>query len=130
MMRDLNADRYGRLVACYDFPFVMHLGREIFVFNTPLEAIEDWRAFRHRLVENGHFRCALTVVAQELPRAGRFRVWAELHHEDAAGRPSGKSRMTYFFRRADRGLRLEMEHVTQRALRNPVLKSVSAVARR
>ena len=62
-------------------------------------------------------------LALELPRAGRFRAWAELTHTDAAGEISGQSKIIYYFRDHGDHHRLEMQSVIA-----PVLPRFQALA--
>lgn len=123
MIAHLNADRWAELVKTYDYPFVLNVRGRMMVLHSPDDAMEAWQIFRGSMTAKGHMSSTVRLTALELPRAGRFRAWAELTHTDAAGEISGQSKIIYYFRDHGDHHRLEMQSVIA-----PVLPRFQALA--
>ena len=52
-----------------------------------------WQVFRGPMTVKRRVNSAVRLTVLELPRAGRFRAWAELTDTDAAGKISARSRI-------------------------------------
>lgn len=116
MTADINAGRFADWVAQCDFPFAMQVEGEMTVYQTPALALAAWQRCEATRRAAGIVQVQTRIVALELPRLSRFRVWTEVLHLDAAGIAQSASQVIHYFR--DRGdwYCLEMQAVSARAV--------------
>ena len=104
----LLAGRFDDLSLEYLFPLPIYLNNHLLAFGDASQGIERASAMRDIFAKRQIETLTITVLAIEIPRSGRFRVWADWH---AISRQSDRSRrlgLTYFMRDTGHGIRSEM----------------------
>lgn len=106
------AGQLDEILAEHQFPLPVDFGDSRLVVHTPDEA---------RLLL-GHLRAAYagcgvnalvpTITAIDLPRGGRFRIWADWHGTSETGQPAHLSSVVYYCRQVPSGMRIEMVDCT------------------
>lgn len=82
----LSAGRYDLLVEEYAYPLTVYVGREPQVVADKPGAWAFFQAFHAMLAASGISKVTARVVAEDLPRGGRSRVWCDWYGEGADGR--------------------------------------------
>ncbi|MFM2388608.1 MAG: hypothetical protein RLZZ437_163 [Pseudomonadota bacterium] len=116
MVALLNADDYAGLANYYDFPFMMEMEDTAVLFNRPDEAMAAWANFRSVMRQLGIHSSDIRVVAVELPRMARQRVWIEFMHFDIHGQKLRSADLTLYFRLRPQKMTLVMQHVTRQSV--------------
>ncbi len=65
------------IVADYDYPFALQVEEDLTVFATKAEFAAALAAYRGQLATSGVTEVIARMTAVELPRDGRFRIWAD-----------------------------------------------------
>ncbi|MCB6179250.1 hypothetical protein LHP98_14075 [Rhodobacter sp. Har01] len=100
-------------VSDYDFPLPVLTSQGRDVLMTPQRLIDNWTATNAGCRALGCTHLALRLVARELPRGSRFRLWLRYAYLTAAEAPAAGVEATFYCR--DRGHRIcvEMIEVTR-----------------
>ncbi len=126
----LMAGRSDDLAGEYVFPLAMYLGKTPLVVpdRAQLAMVLDQVCANHRA--RGVRHLTARVVAMDLPRQGRFRVWASYHEQDVSGRAVGQSTGVLYCRLTEQGIRTEMVDYTRlNDARDWLQTGIRAVAR-
>jgi hypothetical protein len=113
----LNAADHRNFVADCEFPLAMHVEGSLVVYVNAEAMIEGLQRFRHLLALDGMVGMAPRLRAVEIPRHGRFRIWAHWDHFDAEGRQRGRSDFLYHCHQQQGRITIEMLQVTRAASR-------------
>ena len=84
-----------------------------YLFPLPVYLENHMIALRDRQIE----RLTITVRAVEVPRDGRFRVWADWHAVSGQARRTRRLGLVYYMRDTRQGYRSEMLHYSRHTLR-------------
>jgi hypothetical protein len=106
----LLAGRFEETCGEYLFPLPVYLENHMFAVRNASESIDRAAALRDLFHKRQIETLTITINAVELPRGGRFRVWADWH---AVSRTSNRSRLlglTYYMRDTEDRYRSEMLH--------------------
>lgn len=109
----LMAGRLQDVVQGYTYPLPLHMGAHRIVVRTPDEALAMLGLLRTALIDRGVVQLRPTVTAIDLPRAGRFRVWADWHELAIPVDGTRMSSAVYYCRNTGSGLRTEMVAYTR-----------------
>jgi hypothetical protein len=104
----LFAGRYDEIIRHYDFPLALSLQGRVTAITSPVRLWEFLRHLHVSLKARGIVRSEAELVAVELPRDGRFRVWARWHEISAKPNSCGTSDALYYCARTQSGFRTEM----------------------
>lgn len=74
----LTAGRYDLMARGYDYPFPAFLNGQQVVLTTPDAACSLFGLFHAAMQAEGLTRLKSVIVAEEIPRRGRFRIWVDL----------------------------------------------------
>lgn len=108
----LLSGRIEELVASYIYPLPLYLQSQCQVLHSPLDAYLVFDLLRTALLQRGVVSLRPQVNAVELPRGGRFRVWADWHEIACPVEDSRKSSVIYYCRETRFGPRVEMINYT------------------
>lgn len=101
------------LLDSYIFPLPLFLPEQRLLLSGRDEARVVFGLLRHWLLRSGVTALQPQVLAVELPRAGRFRMWVDWHERIM---PSGETRTCsaiYYCRATNLGPRIEMLNYTR-----------------
>jgi hypothetical protein len=116
----LNAADHRGLVAAFDFPLALHVEGSLVVYVNAAAMIEGLQRFRQLLAQDGLVTMLPRLRAVEIPRQGRFRIWAHWEHFDAQGRQRSRSDYLYHCHQGRGRITVEMVQVTRAATRRLV----------
>lgn len=108
----LLSGQIDTLVSDFEFPLPVYLGSRRLVIHSHDQAWVIFNHLRTAYVERGVVLLRPKVLALDLPRAGRFRVWVDWHEIAFPAEASRISQAVYFCRQTDIGLRTEMLNYT------------------
>lgn len=106
----LLAGRFDDLAPEYLFPMPVYVNDQMIPLRCPAEGINRAAALRDLLQRRQVDMLKITVKAVELPRAGRFRVYADWHALSQTAKQSQLWQLTYYMRDTAQGVRSEMLH--------------------
>ncbi|NHB76295.1 hypothetical protein [Rhodobacter calidifons] len=112
----LLAGRIEALLDYYAFPLPIFLPAERLLLSGRPEARLFLSLLRQRLLRDGVAALRPEVRAVELPRAGRFRVWADWNELTLAGEAGRSSSAVYFCRATALGPQVEMVNYTRASM--------------
>ena len=113
IVAELGAGDLPRLVSHFDFPLAMYGASRLWVMHGPRDLIDRVDGIVERFRHDGP--PAARVVAMDLPRNNRFRVWAQLTRCDASAEVVHKSDWILYCRDHNPRIAVEMLHVTRLA---------------
>jgi len=101
----LLAGRFDAILADHRFPLPVDFGASRLVVRT---------------ADEGRMLLSLmpTITALDLPRGGRFRIWADWHGTTREGSPLHLASVIYYCRQVPGGLRIEMVDCTRLLIRD------------
>lgn len=108
----LLCGRIEEMVASYIYPLPVYMQSRCMILNSPLDAYLVFDMLRKALVGRGVVALQPQVNAVELPRGGRFRVWADWHELAFPVEETRKSSVIYYCRETESGPRVEMINYT------------------
>ena len=73
----LSSGRYDLMVTEYAYPLTVYIGDQQHQFAGPDDVWAFYQSFHSAMNAQGYDRMTARVTAEDLPRAGRFRVWTE-----------------------------------------------------
>ena len=101
-----NGDFAG-VIGHYDFPLPLEMEDRKVLITRPAEMERLLRALHHQRKSARFAATEPEIMAVELPRRRRFRLWVRYHHLDAAGMRLDHSDRIFHCR--DRGVRVLIE---------------------
>lgn len=104
----LLAGRFEDMSREYLFPLPVYLENHIIALRDVAEGIDRAAALRDLLRKRQIETLTITVKAIEIPRGGRFRVWADWHAVSRACNLSRLLGLTYYMRDTGQGFQSEM----------------------
>lgn len=108
----LLCGRIEEMVASYIYPLPVYMQSRCMILQSPLDAYLVFDMLRKALVGRGVVALQPQVNAVELPRDGRFRVWADWHELAFPVEETRKSSVIYYCRQTEAGPRVEMINYT------------------
>ncbi len=103
---------FAGVIGHYDFPLPLELEDRKFLLTRPAEMEHLLRDLLRARKRARFFSTDAEIMALELPRRARFRVWVRYHHLDSVGAVLDQSDRIFHCR--DRGrLLIEALHVTR-----------------
>lgn len=108
----LLCGRIEELVASYVYPLPVYMQSRCMILHSPLDAYLVFSMLRKALLERGVVSLRPQVNAVELPRGGRFRVWADWHELAFPVEETRKSSVIYYCRESEFGPQVEMINYT------------------
>jgi hypothetical protein len=112
----LLGGRIEEMVASYIYPLPMYLQSRCLVLNSPLDAFVVFDLLRTALLERGVVSLRPQVTAVDIPRGGRFRVWADWHELTHLPENTYKSSVIYYCRETGLGPQVEMINYTHMSM--------------
>ena len=109
----LLSGRYEDLARQYDQPLPVFLGDQRLTFASNTILASYFKTFHSALNERGIAALAPTLIARELPRKGRFRLWVQWDYGRPQQPPSHSADCIYYCRSGDGGLVTEMIQYTR-----------------
>ena len=100
------------LVLSYIYPLPVFLPQQRLVLQGPEEARYVFQVLRNALVRGGIVALNPQVVALELPRAGRYRLWVDWQEIAHHGGVVSSSSAVYYCRATPLGPMIEMVNYT------------------
>jgi hypothetical protein len=100
--------KFQAFAATYAYPLVVHIDDELYPYPSEASFIPRVAAFRDMLERHGVCHIIPKVEAIELPRKGRFRVWASWAYLRANGDVHDTNRCVIYLRSVDGVLQSEM----------------------
>lgn len=110
--RWLLSGRIDEILAEHQFPLPVDFGASRLVIRSPDEGRLLLGHLRAAYSGRGVTALVPTVTAVDLPRGGRFRVWADWHDATRSGVATHVASMVYYCRKVPTGLRIEMVDCT------------------
>jgi hypothetical protein len=96
----------------YIYPLPLYLASSRVIVRAPEEAAAMLRLVRAAFLERGVVALDPKVVAIDLPRAGRFRVWVDWHELAVPVEGTRISSAIYYCKATPAGIRTEMVNYT------------------
>jgi len=106
----LLAGQFEDMSRDYLFPLPVYLEHHMIALRTRAEGIARAAGLRNLLQMRQIERLTITVRAVEVPRDGRFRVWADWHAVSGSALRSRQLGLVYYMRDTRHGYRSEMLH--------------------
>lgn len=110
----LLAGRFEDMSREYLFPLPVYLEDHMIALRDASDGIDRAANLRAILARRQIETLTITVKAVEVPRAGRFRVWADWHAVSKTSNRSRRLGLVYFMRETRHGYRSEMLHYSRR----------------
>ncbi len=108
----LLAGRIDEIVAQHQFPLPVDFGDSRLIVRSPDEARMLLGHLRAAYAGRGVAALVPTITALDMPRGGRFRIWADWHHATQSGSPTYLASVIYYCRQVPAGMRIEMVDCT------------------
>jgi hypothetical protein len=108
----LLVGQFDRIVAEHRFPLPVDFGDNRLVVRTADEARMLLGHLSATYAGRGVTSLLPTITAVDLPRGGRFRIWADWHVATHPGSPTHLASVVYFCRQVPAGMRIEMVDCT------------------
>ena len=108
----LLAGQFDGIVAEHRFPLPVDFGDNRLVVRTADEARMLLGHLSATYAGRGVTSLLPTITAVDLPRGGRFRIWADWHAATHPGSPKHLASVVYFCRQVPAGMRIEMVDCT------------------
>ena len=112
----LTAGRYDLMAQGYDYPFPAFLNGQQLVLTTPAAACSLFGLFHAAMRAEGLTRLNSVIVAEEIPRHGRFRLWVDLIGDGPEATGVFLARSILYCRCAPGGDRVEMLELSNLSL--------------
>jgi hypothetical protein len=100
--------KYHAFAETYAYPLVIHVGDQLTSYPSAAAFIPAVTRFRDILDRHGVRHILPEVEAIELPRKGRFRVWANWSYVRTDGSVHDTARCVHFLSTSDGQFRIEM----------------------
>lgn len=100
--------KFDELVHQYSYPLPLYLQKTQMIVHSQAEALAILSRMRDAHLERGIVALKPKVVAMEIPRGGRFRVWVEWSELALPVEGSGMSSVVYYCKVTASGIRTEM----------------------
>lgn len=104
----LLAGRFEDMSREYLYLLPVYLGSRLIPLGCPDEGMRQAAALQRALLRRRVEKLTITVKALELPKDGRFRVWADWHAVSQDGMRSRRLGLVYYMRETRSGYRSEM----------------------
>jgi hypothetical protein len=114
----LLAGRFDAILADHRFPLPVDFGASRLVVRTADEGRMLLSHLRATYAGHGVRTLMPTITALDLPRGGRFRIWADWHGTTREGSPVHLASVIYYCRQVPGGLRIEMVDCTRLLIRD------------
>ena len=108
--------RFSAILPRFDLPLAVQVGADMRVLSSPAQFIDALSDHRCGLIASGVTALTVRMTAVELPRRGRFRVWADFDHHRANGVDKSADQIICYCRQDGAGIRVELLHCTRLAL--------------
>ena len=109
----LLAGQYDRIVEQYHFPLPVYLDSSRVIVPGAPEATAMLRLQRAAFLERGVVALKPAVVAMDLPRGGRFRLWVDWSEHTQPDGPVRSSQVVYYCRQVSDSFQIEMVDYTR-----------------
>ncbi|MGB8815472.1 MAG: hypothetical protein WCC57_20030 [Paracoccaceae bacterium] len=113
--RLMNSRNLFGLASGFDFPLIVEIEGQTILYVTPNAMMTGTADFLGDLAQQGYVSMHPRVRAVEMPRKGRFRIWAHWEHRNAAGVTVSVSDYLYHCRDRARSICVEMVQVQKAA---------------
>jgi hypothetical protein len=126
----LITGEFDRLLADFVFPIPVEMPSSRLIVRSPDQGRAMLALWRLALIERGVIALKSRVIAQDMPRGGRFRVWVDYHEMSSAGPTGLYTSVLYYCRVIPTGFRIEMvsyPHVSMPEL-NPQFAALAMTA--
>lgn len=108
--------RFDGMLQHVDLPLAIQVDGEMTAIPTPFAFAEMMTLYCDGLDEIGVTGIGVRQTAIELPRRGRFRLWAEMDHERPEGVTQGADQLILYCRQEGAGFRIELIHCVRLAI--------------
>ncbi len=82
--RHFNAGNLVAMAEAYVFPLPVHMNGNMIVLRTPSELVQALALYRDLNLAEALFPSAPRIVAIDVPRNGRFRLWVDISYGSPA----------------------------------------------
>lgn len=110
------AGELAPVAAQYVYPLMVDLAANRVIVRSAEEACAMLELQRLSVIERGVVHLEPKVLAVDMPRNGRFRVWVDWQEHSEKDSASRHSSAVYFCRVAEVGFKIEMIHYTKLAV--------------
>ncbi len=124
----LLAGRFEDLSREYDYPVALYLKSSSLPIRDSEHLIAILKLTRQSLIRRGVTKIVAKVIAMDLPRKGRFRVWVDSVEQNACGQTLFRAGSVLFCRIGRQGIRTEMVQFWQCAMPEIWQKTPQAIA--
>ncbi|MCX7301140.1 MAG: hypothetical protein NTX73_12350 [Rhodobacterales bacterium] len=107
--------RFHGMLKHIDLPLAIQVDGDMTAIPTPASFAEVMTIYCEGLTEIGVTEIAVRQTAIELPRKGRFRLWAEMDHLRPEGVTQGADQIILYCRQEGAGFRIELIHCVRLA---------------
>ncbi len=92
----LAARSPSEIARCFIFPMPTQIGQHLHIYTTAQELADGYAQLAQAKAQKGLTLFHSRIVAIELPRNNRFRVWIDWLYTDQDGNPATGDRSIYF----------------------------------
>ena len=107
--------RFADMLPRFDLPLAVQVGADMTVLSTQVQFIDVMADYRAGLIASGVIGLGVRITAVDLPRRGRFRIWADFDHHRAAGIDQSADQMILYCRQDRDDIQVELLHCTRLA---------------
>ncbi|MGL6210009.1 MAG: hypothetical protein ACRC14_09300 [Paracoccaceae bacterium] len=107
------AGRYEDLSREYIAPLAVYLGEQLVVMQTAENIMQMMADLHKTLIPMALSALTVKVTSVELPRSGKFRIWARWNRVSSDPAHTGHCDVVYYMRDTLQGYRTEMMHYVQ-----------------
>jgi hypothetical protein len=124
MARQFNGGQFLDLAEDYVFPLPVQVNGDLIVLHSPADMAAALANYRDQNTAQGLTPSYPQIVAVDLPRNGRFRVWVDWTYTPDAGPEALRTKNLYFCSTIGSRIQIEMVQYLRVAADGPVMQSV------
>jgi hypothetical protein len=129
MAAQFNAGEFHALSADYVFPLPVQVNGSLVVLHTPSDMAVALANYRDQNTSQGLSPSYPNIVAIDLPRNGRFRLWVDWTYTPDSGPEASRTQNLYFCSLVGTRIQIEMVQYLRVAAQGAVMQSVFAERR-
>ena len=107
--------RFADMLPRFDLPLAVQVGADMTVLSSQMQFIDAMANYRDDLIASAVTALVVRMTAVELPRQGRFRIWADFDHHRAIGVDKSADQVILYCRQEQGDIQVELLHCTRLA---------------
>jgi hypothetical protein len=121
-----NAGNFARVAESFVYPLPVQVENDLIVLNSAGEMAASLSAYHAQNVAQGLAPSHAQVLAIDLPRNGRFRLWVDWVYQPDAGPEHARTKNLYYCSAIGNRIQIEMIQYLRVAAKGPVIQTAYA----